>query len=278
MGLDEALAGNNLAVLIGALITAGLLVGVLSGLLGIGGGGILVPVLYETFGALHVGEEVRMHLAVGTSLAVVGATSLRSFMAHRARGTVDGSIVRRLAGYVLAGALLGVLVASIADSWTLRALWVVLGTIMAAKLAFGRDDWRLGDEIPKSLAVEAYAVAVGFVSVLLSIAGAVYMVALMTLYNRPMLQSVGTSAGFGPFIALPGLAGFIWAGWASGGTPPFSLGYVNLAGAAIILPASLLAAPLGVRLAHGMSKRTLELAFAAFLALVVLRFLVSLLA
>ncbi len=278
MGLDLALSNSNLVVLVASLAAAGVLVGIMSGLLGIGGGGILVPVLYETFGALAVSDAIRMHMAVGTSLAVVGATSLRSFLAHRARGTVDTALVRRLAAFVLIGALAGVLVASKADSRVLRGLWVVLGTVMAAKLAFGRDEWRLGTEIPKSLAVEAYAVMVGFISVLLSIAGAVYMVALMTLYGRPMLQSVGTSAGFGPFIALPGLLGFIWAGWGVSGAPAFSLGYVNLMGAAIILPASLLAAPLGVRLAHGLSKRTLELAFAVFLLLVSMRFLVSLLA
>ena len=100
--------------------------------------------------------------------------------------------------------------------------------------------------------------AVGFVSVLLSIAGAAFMVTFMTLYGRPLLQAVGTSAGFGPLIAIPGVIGYVWAGWELPGTPPLSLGYVSLLGAAVIIPASFLAVPWGVKVAHGISKRRLE--------------------
>ena len=95
---------------------------------------------------------------------------------------------------------------------------------------------------------------------------------MMTLYGRPIHQAVGTSSGFGPMIAIPGTIGFIWAGWGVAGVPPGSLGYVSLLSAAIIVPVSVLAAPLGVRMAHGISRRKLELFFATFLALVALRF------
>jgi uncharacterized membrane protein YfcA len=268
---------HDFALLVAALLAAGAVMGVLSGMLGIGGGGVLVPVLYETFGFLGVDPAIRMQMSVGTSLAVVGVTSWRTFTSHRARGSVDVALLQRLGPSFVVGVVLGVVFARNAGGTALKWAWVIFGSLMATKLAFGRESWRLGNEIPKSRIVELYAAAVGFVSVLLSIAGAAYMVTLMTLYGRPILQAVGTSSGFGPLVSIPGVIGFVWAGWQATGTPAASLGYVNLLGAALILPASLALAPVGVRIAHGISKRTLEIAFAVFLYIVVLRFLASLL-
>lgn len=268
----------SLVILLAALLAAGVVTGLLSGLLGIGGGGILVPVLYETFGAIGVSPGIRMQMSVGTALAVVAVTSMRSFASHRARGSVDPAILRRLGPWVLVGVIVGIVLVRFSSGQTLKWMWVAFGSLMATKLAFGRDEWRLGPELPRNILVEAYAVAVGFISVLLSIAGAAYIVTLMTLYGRPMLQAVGTSTGFGPIVAIPGMIGFMWAGWCAAGTPPLSVGYVSIAGALAIIPASIMTAPIGVRLAHGVSRRTLELAFAVFLYVVVARFLIDLLA
>lgn len=273
MSLELGLGGGELLLLATSLLIAGAVVGFLSGLLGIGGGGILVPVLYETFTALGVDPHIRMHMALATSLAVIVPTSLRSFSAHRAKGAVDIALIRRLGPWVVAGVGLGILTASIASGTALKWVWVVFGTAMAAKLWFGRDHWRLGAEVPRSMAVEAYALAVGWVSVLISIGGAAFIVAFMTLYGRSLLQAVATSSGFGPLIAIPGVIGFIVMGWGKAGLPPLSLGYVSLIGAALIIPMSVLVAPLGVRMAHGIPKRRLEQAFALFLTVVVARFL-----
>ena len=98
----------------------------------------------------------------------------------------------------------------------------------------------------------------------------------MTFYGQPMQRAVATSSAFGPIIAIPGALGFVWAGWHAVGRPPGSLGYVSLLGALMIIPTSVLAAPLGVRVAHGISRRKLELAFATFLVVVGMRFLFSL--
>lgn len=260
-------------VLAAALVAAGAVVGLMSGLLGIGGGGILVPVLYETFAALGVDPAIRMHMALGTSLAVIVPTSLRSFAAHRARGAVDMQLLRRMAPWVVLGVLIGIAIADQASSTALKWVWVVFGTVMALKMAAGRDDWRLGAAIPSGPGVEAYGIVVGLVSVLISIGGAAFIVAMMTLYGRPTLQAVATSSGFGPLIAIPGVIGYAWAGWADPRLPPLSLGYVSLLGAALVMPMSILVAPVGVRIAHGIPKRRLELAFAAFLVVVVARFL-----
>lgn len=260
------------------LVLAGLVTGFLSGLLGIGGGGILVPVLYETFGLVGVAPAQRMHMALGTSLAVIAMTSWSSFRAHHARGNVDISVLHRLGPWVLVGVAIGIAVASRSSSDALKWIWIVFGSLMALKMALGRDDWSFGTELPRSWAVELFGVAVGFISVLMSIGGGAYIVTLLTLYGRPLLAAVATSSGFGPLIAIPGMLGFAWSGWGAQGLAPMSLGYVSIIGAAAIIPAGILAAPLGVRLAHGIPKRRLEIAFAAFLALVSMRFMVSLLA
>lgn len=272
------LSSDGLAALAAALVLAGLVTGLLSGLLGIGGGGILVPVLYETFGATGVPPEIRMHMALGTSLAVISATSWSSFNAHRSRGAVDMDIIRRLAPWVLAGVVLGVLAAARVSGNTLKWVWIVFGSAMALKMALGRDDWRLGDALPRNPLVELYALAVGLISVLMSIGGGAYMVTLLTLYGRPLIRAVATSSGFGPVVAMPGMLGFVWAGWGGDDLPPLSAGFVSVVGALLIIPAGMLAAPLGVRLAHGIPKRRLEAAFATFLAVVVARFLGSVLA
>ncbi|HXF55827.1 MAG TPA: sulfite exporter TauE/SafE family protein [Hyphomicrobiaceae bacterium] len=273
----EILPLFELTLLALALAMAGLVTGFLAGLLGIGGGGMLAPVLYEVFGALGVEEAARMHLAVGTSLAAMVPTTMRSFAAHRARGSVDLDFVRRYRLPILAGVMLGIIVAGYASGTALKLIWIVAGTLLALRLYLGRDDWRLGKDIPNSRLVEAYLAVVGFLSTLMSTGGGALISMLMTLYGRSILQAVSTSSGAGPLIAIPGALGFVWAGWGASGLPPGSLGYVSLLGILVIVPASVFAAPWGVRLAHGLPRRHLELAFATFLMVIAMRFLWTLL-
>jgi uncharacterized membrane protein YfcA len=274
--MDLGIPADELALLLGALLAAGFLTGLLAGLLGIGGGGILVPVLYELFGSLGVDDAIRMHLAVGTSLAVIIPTSLRSFAAHRARGAVDMELLKSMALPVIAGVCLGAALARYSNDAVLKAIWVLAATLMGIRLYFGRRGWQLGDAIPGNPFRALYGGFVGLVSTLMSIGGGVFVTTMMVLYGRPIQNAVATSSGFGPLIAIPGTLGFIWAGWRVAGLPPGSLGYVSLLGALLIIPTSVLAAPLGVRIAHGISRRKLELAFATFLMLVSVRFLLSL--
>lgn len=274
--MDLGLPIGDLLLLAGALLATGLATGLLAGLLGIGGGGIMVPVLYQVFTSLGVDPALCIHLAVGTSLSVIVPTSLRSFRSHRAKGAVDTVLLRSMALPVVAGVVLGALVARASDDTVLKAVWAGCATLMAAKLYFGRESWRLGDEIPGNRGRALYGGFVGLVSTLMSIGGGAFITTFMTLYGRPIHQAVATASGFGPIIAIPATIGFIWAGWHAAGLPPGSFGYVNLLGTAMIVPASVLAAPLGVRIAHGISRRTLEIAFASFLALVALRFFASL--
>ncbi len=270
--MDFGLPIGELALMLAMLLGGGLIMGLLAGLLGIGGGGIMVPILYELFSVIGVDEAVLMHLCVGTSLAVIMPTSLRSFFSHKAKGAVDMDIIRSMALPVVAGVVIGTLVARYANSTILTAIWVGAATMMSLKMFFGRESWKLGDDIPGNPGRALYGLFIGTISTLMSVGGGAFVTMMMTLYGRPIHQAVGTSSGFGPMIAIPGTIGFIWAGWGVAGVPPGSLGYVSLLSAAIIVPVSVLAAPLGVRMAHGISRRKLELFFATFLALVALRF------
>jgi uncharacterized membrane protein YfcA len=274
--MDTGMPTSELLGLGGALLAAGVVTGLLAGLLGIGGGGILVPVLYEVFGALGIDDAVRMHLAVGTSLAVIVPTSLRSFAAHRARGAVDLDLVRSMALWVVAGVGLGAVLARYANQDALKAIWVAAAGLISLKLFLGRQDWQLGDAVPGQPFRALYGRFVGLLSTLMSIGGGIFITALMTLCGQPMQRAVATSSAFGPIIAIPGALGFVWAGWHAAGRPPGSLGYVSVLGALLIIPTSVLAAPLGVRIAHGIARRKLELAFATFLVVVGLRFLFGL--
>lgn len=272
-----ATSGDGLVLLIALLAAAGLVAGFLSGLLGIGGGGVLVPILYEAFGVAGVPDGVRMHVTLGTTLAVIAPTVLRSLAAHRARGAVDEAVIKRMALWVVAGVTLGIFLAKGASSEALRWVWVVFGSLLALKMALGRDDWRLGHELPAPPKLETLSFGIGVISTLMGIGGATFTVPMLTLYGRPLLQSVATATGIGAAIAVPGLIGYIWSGWHEPGLPPYSLGFVNL-GALLIAPLSVFAAPYGVQTAHGIPKRKLEIAFAIFLTTVVARFLWTLLA
>lgn len=269
----SALDWSTLAALVLALTAGGLATGFLAGLLGVGGGAFLVPILYELFSRFGVDESVRMHMVLGTSLAIIVPTALRSFSAHHAKGAVDMVTWRRLAPWVAAGVVLGVLTATVASNAGLKWVWVFAGSFMAAKFALGRDTMRLGDRLPDSRVIEVVAVVIGLISALMSIGGGMFVVTLLTLYGFPIHAAVATSAGFGPVIAIPGAVGFMWAGWGVPLRPPYSLGYISVPAVLLIVPASMFAVIYGVRAAHALPKRKLELAFATFLFCVVARFL-----
>jgi uncharacterized membrane protein YfcA len=268
---------GELVMLVAALIVAGLVAGFLAGLLGIGGGGVLVPVLYEVFRVLDVDPAIRMHMVLGTTLAIIAPTSLRSFAGHRAKGSVDLVLLKRVAPWIVIGVIIGILTAKASSGTFLKWVWVIAAGLVSLKMALGREDWRLGEELPPRPWPEIAAGVIGFISTLMSIGGATFVVPLLTLSGRPILSAVATASGIGPLIALPGVIGFAWAGWDTPGLPPLSLGFVSLIGMAIVAPLSVYAAPYGVRLAHNIPRRWLELAFAAFLASVSLRFLIDLL-
>lgn len=270
------IAGPDLVWLVLALVAGGIVAGFLAGLFGIGGGIVLVPILFELFRLLGVPDDIRMHLAVGTSLAVIVPTSIRSFAEHRKKGAVDMAVLRHMGPAVGLGVLAGVVIASVVDGSVLKSVYVLSCLLMAAKLLAGAERGLLGLDLPALIWQRLYGFVTGLGSTLIGVGGGLYISAFMTFYGRSIHQAVATASGFGPIIAIPATLGFMWAGWGAAGLPPGSVGYVSLLGAALIVPASVLAAPFGVRLAHDLPRRTLELAFAVFLILVAVRFVLSL--
>lgn len=261
----------QLVLLVAGLALTGIVAGILAGLLGVGGGIVIVPVLYHVFSGIGIDEAVRMHLAVGTSLATIVATSMRSMRAHRAKDAVDADLLRGLALPIIAGVLLGSLIAGGVDGGALMAVFAAVALIVAIHMAFGRESWRIADVFPAGVTRAAIGAVIGLISVLMGIGGGTLGVPILNLYNIPIHRAVGTATGFGLIIAVPGTIAMILNGWGASGLPPFSLGYVNLIGFALIVPTTILAAPWGARIAHAISRPALRRAFAVFLALTSLR-------
>jgi uncharacterized membrane protein YfcA len=157
-------------------------------------------------------------------------------------------------------------------------VFAVVATFNSLKLLLGREDWRLGSDMPGRVGMTGYGFGIGVLSALMGIGGGVFGNMIMTLYGRPIHRAVATSAGLGVLISIPGVIGYVYAGMDKMALlPPFSLGYISVLGAILVAPVSVLVAPIGVRLAHGFSRRRLEVAFGLFLMVVAIRFGLSLL-
>lgn len=268
---------SELIILAVVLLAAGALTGVLAGLFGVGGGALMVPVLFETFGFLGVDDAARMPLAVGTSLAVIIPTSLKSYRSHLARGAVDSDLLRRWAVPIVAGVLVGAVIARYASPVVMQAVFVVVAGVNAVKLISGTKRWDIAADLPGGWLLRAYGWTIGLLSSLMGIGGGQIANIIMTLHGRSIHQAVATSAGIGVLISIPGALGYVFAGWGRADLPPDALGFVSLLGVALFVPTTVMTASLGVRLAHSLSRRRLELAFGIFLALVSLRFVFAML-
>lgn len=273
----DGIALGDLALLAGTLILAGAATGLLAGLFGVGGGAVIVPILYEIFRIIGVPEEVRMPLCIGTSLAIIIPTSIRSYLTHRNKGMVDIEILRTWAIPVVLGVILGTFIARFAPASLFKIVFVSVAVVSAIRLLFASDRWRLGEDMPGKPLMVFYGGLIGVLSALMGIGGGQLSSLFMTFYGRPIHQAIATSAGLGVLISIPGALGYIYAGWPKMDLlPPLSLGYVSLIGFILLIPTSIWTAPIGARLAHRMSKRKLEVAFGIFLLAIAGRFVLSL--
>jgi uncharacterized protein len=267
---------EELLLLAAALAIAGAVTGVLAGLFGVGGGAIIVPILYQVFAILAVPEAVRMQLAVGTSLAIIIPTCISAYRAHKARGAVDRTVLRQWALPCFLGVAAASAIAAVAPPSLFKLVFVTIAGVNGFLLLVGRKDWRVTSELPPPFAMRAIGFGIGLLSALMGIGGGMLSNIALLLFGRTMQQAVATSAGLGVLISLPGAIGYALAGWSKNGLPPLSLGFVSLIGLVLLAPLSMLAAPLGVRLAHAISKRRLEIAFGVYLLTMATRFLINL--
>jgi len=267
---------SEIALLALWIVAAGVLVGILAGLFGIGGGAIIVPVLYEVFRVLGVPEDVRIQACIGTSLAIIVPTTVRSYLGHKKKGSVIPEVVRIWALPAIAGVAIGSLTASFAPAFVFKAAFLVFVSFIAIRMLFGGERWKLGDRLPGRGMLATYGLITGLFASLVGVSGGAISNAVLTLYGRPMHQAVGTSAGVGVPITIAGTIGYMLAGWAHmAQLPPFSVGYVSLVGLVLMAPVSSYTTSYGVRLAHWLPRRKLEIAFGVFLILVALRFAAS---
>ena len=260
-----------LITLLVLMLILGAMAGVISGLLGVGGGIVLVPAFFYMFTQLGYGSDQVMQVCLGTSLATIIATSLRSVSAHHRKGAVDWAVLRGWWLFIAGGAVAGFFLAAALKSGTLQAIFGVLALTAGLYMAFGRSGWRLGSAMPTGALRAALGAALGFASALMGIGGGTFGVPMMTLYGMPIHRAVATASGFGIIIAVPTVAGFLTVSVAN--PPPYTVGAVNLPAFAIIVAMSMITTPYGVALAHRMDAAPLKRAFAVFISLVALNML-----
>ncbi len=263
---------QTLVQLAALLIVTGVVAGVIAGLLGVGGGLVIVPALDALFAYIGIDPAVRLHLAVGTSLATIIATGLSSARSHHAKGAVDWGLIKRWGPAILVGTLLGAWIASLLHGATLSAIFATVALLAAGNMLLGKADWTLAKQMPRGPFLWALGLLVGGVSAMMGIGGGTLSVPIMTLHGRPVRQAVGTSAALGLVIGVPGALGFIVTGWGVEGLPPWSLGYVSVIGFLAIVPTTVLAAPWGAKLAHWLPPTLLKKGFACFLLVMAAKF------
>ncbi len=261
------------------IVVAGIVTGLLAGLFGIGGGAIIVPVLYEMFRIFGVPEEVRMQLCIGTSLAIIVPTTIRSYRVHRAKGLVLSPVLRTWTLPSIAGVAVGAAIAAYAPPGVFKVAFALIASAIASKLLLGRESWRLGSSLPSRAPVMAgYGAAIGLAASLMGVSGGSLAAIVLTLYGKPIHNAVATSAALGVPIAIAGSMGYVLAGLPHQALlPPLSLGFVSLLGVIVMAPISSFFAPHGARLAHALPKRRLEIGLGLFLLAAALRFALSVL-
>lgn len=255
-------------------LATGAAAGVMAGLFGVGGGMIMVPALMWLLPARGVAPAITAQVAIGTSLAVIAATSLSSLLAHHRHGAVRWPLLGRLTPGLATGAVFGALIADQAPSAALRLL-VAVGALATA-VQMGLDlRPRQGRALPGAGGLFAAGGVIGTLSSLIGIGGGSLTVPYLVWCSVPIRQAVATAAGGGVPIAWAGAVGFMIAGWDSTGLPGPRLGYVSLTGFAGLAVASTLAAPWGARLAHRLPERRLKQLFAGLLSVIGLALLID---
>jgi len=260
-------------------VGAGIVTGLLAGLFGIGGGAVIVPVLFEVFRILGVPEAVRMQLCIGTSMTIIVPTAVRSYWAHRAKGLVIPGVLRSWSLPAVVGVAVGSIAAAIAPPGVFELAFVVIAGIIAAKFLAGREDWVFAHHLPSEPAMTVWGFLIGLASSLMGISGGSLGTMVLTLSGKPLHNAVATSAGIGVPITIAGTLGYVLAGLPHQAVlPPLSVGFVSVIGVALIAPISSYIAPFGARLAHALPRRWLEIGFGSFLLVASARFVANLIA
>ena len=268
------------------LLAIGAVGGLISGMLGIGGGMVFVPALYYTFTHMGSTPEKAMHVAIATSLGLVMFTGATSAYWHHKKGSVDFKILKSWGPFVVTGVAVGTYFASSMDGGFLKKFFAAAALVMAVYMARSKEKEKPDDEplaaashgtIPrknhgKKALLYAVCVVIGAIAAMIGIGGAMMTIPAMTYTGTPMRKAVGTGGAIGTAIAIPGVIGYILSGWAyRAELPPYSLGYINLLALVMIVPLSFMLSPVGVHISHSMPRTTLRRLFAVLLFVVSIR-------
>jgi len=258
-----------------AYLSVGAIAGVLAGLLGVGGGLVIVPMLVFCFTRLGLSEASLMHLALGTSMASIMFTSVSSFWSHHRRGAVAWDAVLRIVPGILGGTFCGTFVASSLPTPWLKGFFAVFLVYVAVQMMRGTKP-KPSRELPGLPGMSLMGVLIGLVSSLVGIGGGTLSVPFLLWCNLPGHRAIGTSAAIGFPIAVGGALGYLVNGWHASSLPPHAVGYIYWPALVCIVAASVLTAPLGVRLAHRLPVGRLKRVFASLLIVVAARMIWSL--
>jgi uncharacterized membrane protein YfcA len=256
---------SEILTLFAAILAAGLFGGLVAGLFGVGGGTVIVPVLFYAFTVLGLGGESNLHVAIGTSLMTIVATSWRSLSAHRSHGAVDEQVLKTWTPWVGIGALIGAAIAGFTSMGGLAIVYGVCLAVVAAQMGLLPERVTLAKDLPTGWIRRGLGTGIGLLSAMMGVGGGSFGGMLLTLCGRPIHQAVATASGFGIAIGAAATVGFAVFGWDAPGRPPLSLGYVNVPAALLMALLTTLVAPYGARLAHSLDKRVLRKAFAVYL-------------
>ncbi len=245
----------------------GAIVGLLAGLLGVGGGGVIVPILVYLLPHQGVSQDIIMHLALGTSLACIIFSSVSSLRAHHRRGAVHWQVVIRIAAGIVAGTLAGSSFASILSTRSLIVFFSLFLYFISVQMLTNRKP-RASRQIPGLPGLFAAGFVIGFVSSLVGIGGGSLSVPFLVWCNISMHHAIGTSAAIGLPIAAAGTLGYLLIGWGTEGLPDYSIGFIYLPALFGIAAISIFTAPLGARLAHRLPVENLKKIFALLLILI----------
>ena len=248
-----------------AFVFAGVVGGLVSGLLGVGGGIVIVPVLYQVLSALDVDESLRMQVSVATSLTTIVFTSFASLRSHRKRGAIDTGLLKRWSVPVFVGVVCGSLLGGSVDGRLLTGVFGTVAAVVAVQMIFRKEATSTTNGFPNRVIEAISGLVIGFVSALMGIGGGTLSVPILTSFGYDIRRAVGTASAIGFVIAIPGTAGYVYTGWNVAGLPPHSIGYVNWLAVLALIPLTVAMAPVGARLAHSIPRRALQICFAVFL-------------
>jgi uncharacterized membrane protein YfcA len=258
-----------------AYLAIGSVVGFFAGLLGIGGGMVMVPMLAWAFTAQGLAAEHIVHLALGTSMATIMFTSVSSMRAHHAHDAVDWKVARGMAPGILTGSFLAALAAGLIPTRPLAVMFTMLVFYAATQILFDLRPKR-SRELPGPTGVFAAGAGIGAISSLLAAGGAFMCIPFLVWCSVPVRRAIGTAAAVGLPIAVAGTAGYVLQGLRVAGLPAGTLGYVYLPALALVVITSMLAAPIGARVAHRVPVKRLRIVFAAVLYALAARMLAAL--